>query len=89
MFEDATRALLRQDLGVKEIVALLRSENSAVRGTAMIECHDQPTTSRRAALREAASWVLALPTARTLPPPPPKPRPLVRVGVVAPPKGAP
>lgn len=89
LFAEATRALLRQDLAPRELRALLASENPAVRGTAIIECHDQPTPSRRAALQSEAPWVLALPAARTVPPPPTPPAPKVRAGVDAPLKGAP
>jgi hypothetical protein len=63
-FEEATRALLRQRLTRKEIVALLRHPNSAVRGTAILECVDHPTEERRSALREGAAWALELPSRR-------------------------
>ena len=60
-FEEATQALFCHRLDGKEIAALLRSPNSAVRGTAILECIDHPTPSRRRALRAAAPWALELP----------------------------
>ena len=60
-FEEATQALLRQKLTRLEILGLLKSPNSAVRGTAILECLDHPASDRTAALREAAPWALALP----------------------------
>jgi hypothetical protein len=60
-FEEATKALLRQKLSRSEILGLVTSSNSAVRGTAILECLDQPTPDRTAALRQAAPWALALP----------------------------
>jgi hypothetical protein len=62
-FEEATKALLRQKLSRSEILGLLKNTNSAVRGTAILECLDQPTPGRTAALRQAAPWALALPRA--------------------------
>jgi hypothetical protein len=68
-FEDATRALLCQQLAWDQIAALLRSRNPAVRGTAILECVDHPSDERQAALRAAAPWALNLPRqARPLPP---------------------
>ncbi|HEU4754160.1 MAG TPA: glycerophosphodiester phosphodiesterase family protein [Armatimonadota bacterium] len=63
LYEDATKALLQQDLRGPEIEALLRSENPAVRGTAILECLDHPSRVRTAALKAAASWALDLPRA--------------------------
>src|SRR5436190_17428501 len=60
-FEAATAALFRLRLESAEIQALLRSSNSAVRGTAILECLDHPATDRTAALKEAAPWALTLP----------------------------
>ena len=60
-FEEATKALLRQKLSRSEIHGLLTNSNSAVRGTAILQCLDQPTSDRTAALRQAAPWALALP----------------------------
>jgi hypothetical protein len=59
-FESATTALFRHRLTSAELVVLLRSTNSAVRGTAVLECLDHPTRERTAALKEAASWALTL-----------------------------
>jgi len=63
-YEAATLALLNQRLAWDEIANLLRSPNSAVRGTALIECLDHRTEERGLALRQAAPWALALPRAR-------------------------
>jgi hypothetical protein len=62
-FEEATRALLRQQLTREEIEALLRSKHSAVRGTAILECLDHPTATRAAALKAVAPWAPDLPRA--------------------------
>jgi hypothetical protein len=62
-FEDATLALLCQQLTDAELVALLRSTNSAVRGNAILECVDRPTPQRRQALQAAVPWALELPSA--------------------------
>jgi len=62
-FEDATRALLRQDLSRAEIESLLRSPHSAVRGTAILEYLDHPTADRTRALKGATPWALELPRA--------------------------
>jgi hypothetical protein len=59
-FETATSALLRHGLSRTELVGLLRSTNSSVRGTAILECLDHPTRARTAALRETAPWALGL-----------------------------
>lgn len=63
-FEEATSALLRQELTRQEIEMLLRHPNSAVRGTAILECLDHPTRQRTRALQSAAPWALELPRAR-------------------------
>jgi hypothetical protein len=63
-FEEATKALLRQQLNRQELLGLLKSDNSAVRGAAILECLDHPTRDRTASLREAAPWALALPRAK-------------------------
>jgi glycerophosphoryl diester phosphodiesterase len=64
LFEDATKALLRQALMVEEIQSLLQSQRSAVRGTTILECLDHPTKDRTAALKAVAPWALELPVAR-------------------------
>ena len=66
-FEEATRALLSQDLTGEELKALLRNSNSAVRGTAILECLDRPTRKRAQALKATAAWALELPPARPCP----------------------
>jgi hypothetical protein len=63
-YDEATKALFRQDLSQAEIEALLRHPNGTVRGTALLECLDRPTGRRSAALGKAASWALGLPRAR-------------------------
>ncbi len=63
-YEEATKALLCQDLAGKELEALLRHPHSAVRGTAILECLDRPTARRTRALKAAAPWALELPRAR-------------------------
>ncbi len=63
-FEEATKALLRQNVTRANLLELLKSSNSAVRGTAILECLDPPSRHRTAALREAAPWALALPRSR-------------------------
>jgi glycerophosphoryl diester phosphodiesterase len=63
-FEAAAAALFRYRLESAEIQTLLRSSNSAVRGTAILECLDHPATDRTAALKEAAPWALTLPRPR-------------------------
>lgn len=59
-YEEATRALMRQTIDWSGIAELLRSPNSTVRGTALLECLDHPTDERRLALRKAASWAVGL-----------------------------
>jgi len=63
-FEAATQALLQHHLTSEEFKRLLRSPNSAVRGTAILEFVDHPTPARIAALRSVAPWALDLPQAR-------------------------
>jgi len=62
-FEEAAKALLRQDLSGDELKSLLRSPHAAVRGTAILECLDHPRPERAAALKEVAPWALELPPA--------------------------
>ncbi len=89
LWEDAARALLQQRLSEADLRALLRHPESAVRGSAILECVDRPDPARRRALAAEAAWALNLPPAPALPPPPAPPPRLVRAGVNAPPKGAP
>jgi hypothetical protein len=63
-FEEATKALLRQELTLEELEALLRHSNSAVRGTAILEYLDRPTGQRTRALKAAAPCALELPRAK-------------------------
>jgi glycerophosphoryl diester phosphodiesterase len=63
-YDEATKALMKQPLSPTEIEALLRSSNGAVRGTALLECLDRPSTARTAALRAAAPWAIDIPRAR-------------------------
>jgi hypothetical protein len=63
-FEEATRALLCQDLTGEELKRLLLHPNSAVRGACILECLDRPTKERTRALQAATAWVLELPRAR-------------------------
>ncbi len=63
-FEEATKVLFRQKLTRKELETVLRNPHSSVRGTAELECVDHPSANRRAALREAAPWLLELPRAK-------------------------
>lgn len=62
-YEEATRALLRQDLTEAELETVLRSKNLAIRGPAILECLDHPTHRRTPVLRAAAPWALELPRA--------------------------
>ena len=62
-FEEATRALLRCTLTDGELESLLQSPNSAVRGTAMLVCLDDPTANRTAALGRFMPWAQELPRA--------------------------
>jgi hypothetical protein len=76
VFDEATRALLRQELNQQEVAALLRSPHPAVRGTALLGCLDEPTTARAAALAEVVPWAMELPhrptgQGATRPPAPP------------------
>ncbi|HOB99636.1 MAG TPA: glycerophosphodiester phosphodiesterase family protein, partial [Verrucomicrobiota bacterium] len=63
-FDEATRALLHQRLAWDDIARLLRSSNSGVRTTAILECLDAPTEERTLALRTAVPWAVDLPRAR-------------------------
>ena len=88
-FEEATRALLRQNLAWDSIARLLRSPNPSVRGTALLECLDWPNEERRKALTAATGWALALPRVPFGVAAPRAAPPLVRSGVAAPRKHAP
>ena len=62
-FEEATRSYFRQKLTREEVETALTSPNTAVRGTAVLICLDEPTALRTAALRARAPWALELPSA--------------------------
>lgn len=59
--EEATRALLRQNVAWDDIARLLRDPSSTVRGTTLLECVDWPNEERRKALASATGWALGLP----------------------------
>ena len=63
-YEEATRSLLRQRLTRTELEELLRSSNLAVRGTAVLECVDNPDEEREAARQKSAPWARELPRAK-------------------------
>jgi len=63
-FEEATKALLRQDLTEQELERLLYHPNLVVRGRTVLACLDQPTPEGTKALQTAAPWALELPRAR-------------------------
>ena len=61
LFEEATKALLGQNLAQEQMEDLLRNTNSAIRGTAILECLDRPTVSRTRALKSVLPWTQELP----------------------------
>ncbi len=61
LYEEATRALLRQDLLPNQLEALLRSTNSAVRGTAILGCLNDSSRRRTSVLRRVLPWTDDLP----------------------------
>jgi hypothetical protein len=63
LFEEATRALLRQQITVEELQDLLRSTNSAVRGAAILACLDDGRTGRALSLEKIMPWTQELPQA--------------------------
>lgn len=62
LFEEATKALLRQNLAQNQLQDLLRSTNSAIRGTAILECLDHSTVSHKASLNAILPWTHDLAT---------------------------
>jgi hypothetical protein len=62
--EEATRALFQSPLTRLEAEELLASPHSAVRGTALLACLDDPARRYEAALRSKAAWAVSLPRAR-------------------------
>jgi hypothetical protein len=63
LFEEATRALLRQEVTPAELEDLLQSANSAVRGTAILVCLDGHAASRDSSLEKIIPWTRELPRA--------------------------
>jgi len=63
MSEEATRALLRHNVTAEELESLLRSANSAVRGTTILACLDDRTASRASSLAKIVPWTQELPRA--------------------------
>jgi hypothetical protein len=61
LFEEATRALLRQQVTPQELQDLLQSTNSAIRGTAILVCLDSGTPSRTSLLEKIIPWTRDLP----------------------------
>ena len=61
LHDEATRALLRQNLTLDELKMLLQSSHPAVRGTAILEMLDHPTRARAVALKAVAPWAWELP----------------------------
>jgi hypothetical protein len=88
-FEEATRALLRQNLMWDGIARLLRHPNPVVRGTAMLDCLDWPNEERRQAVTVACGWAMALPRVPYGEVAPRIPADRIRPGVAAPLKHAP
>lgn len=56
LFEEATRAVLRQNLTQRELQSLLRSTNSAIRGTTILACLNHPSLRHKAALQAVLPW---------------------------------
>jgi hypothetical protein len=65
LFEEATRALLSQNVPTKELQNLLQSTNSGVRGTAILVCLDSRTLDRTSLLKKTVPWTRELPHAGT------------------------
>lgn len=63
LFEEAARAMLRQQVTAEELEGLLRSTNSAVRGTAILVCLDGRPASRTSLLEKIVPWTRELPRA--------------------------
>lgn len=63
LFEEATRAMLGQQVTAEELEGLLRSTNSAVRGAALLVCLDGGPASRTSLLEKIISWTRELPRA--------------------------
>jgi glycerophosphoryl diester phosphodiesterase len=63
LFEEATRALLSQQVSPQELQELLQSTNSGVRGTAILVCLDSQTPRRTSSLEKIVPWTRELPRA--------------------------
>lgn len=63
LFEEATQALLRQQVTEEELQELLRCANSAVRGTTILVCLDDPTAGCASSLAKTLPWTQELPRA--------------------------
>ena len=63
LFEEATRALLRQNVPAGALQNLLQSTNSGVRGTAILVCLDGQTPGRTSLLEKIVPWTRDLPRA--------------------------
>ncbi len=61
LFEEATRALLRQQVTAEELHELLRSANPAVRGTTILVCLDNSTANYASSLARTLPWTQELP----------------------------
>lgn len=62
-FEEATRAFLCRPVATEELEQLLRSTNSAVRGTTILVCLDDRTVSHTSSLEKIMPWTRELPQA--------------------------
>ena len=63
VFEEATRAFLRGEVTAEELQGLLRSANSAVRGTTILACLDDGNASHTSLLEKILPWTQELPRA--------------------------
>jgi len=63
LFEEATRALLHQQVTAEEVRGLLQSTNSSVRGTAILVCLNGRTDSHLSLLGKIIPWTRELPHA--------------------------
>jgi hypothetical protein len=61
LFEEATQAFLRQNVTAEELENLLRTTNSAVRGTAILACLADRTASRALLLGKIMPWTQEMP----------------------------
>jgi HEAT repeat protein len=61
LFEEATRAFLRQKVTAEELQRLLQSTNSAVRGAAILACLDNRTAEQASLLWKIVPWTQDLP----------------------------